>query len=135
MSLYLLDSNAISDLIHHPAGSVAQHVGLVGSASIRTSIIVAAEIRYGVEKRNSERLRSRVDAVLGAIEILPFETPAEFEYGALRAKLERAGTMIGQHDLLIAAHALATGCTVVTDNEREFRRVPGLGVENWLRSV
>lgn len=71
--------------------------------------------------------------MLGALEILPFETPADSIYGVLRASLERAGTPIGANDLLIAAQALALGYTVVTDNDREFSRVKDLQSENWLR--
>jgi tRNA(fMet)-specific endonuclease VapC len=71
--------------------------------------------------------------VLGALDVLPFEVPADNEYGKLRARLEQAGQPIGGNDLLIAAQALALGCTVVTDNEREFTRIDGLTVENWLR--
>jgi tRNA(fMet)-specific endonuclease VapC len=71
--------------------------------------------------------------VLDAFEILPFETPAEITYGDLRARLEAAGKPIGGNDMLIAAHALSLGHTIVTDNEREFSRIDGLPVENWLR--
>jgi tRNA(fMet)-specific endonuclease VapC len=71
--------------------------------------------------------------VLGAIEILPFSEPADRQYGQIRAVLEGGGTLIGANDLLIGAHALAEGLTVVTANETEFRRFPGLVVENWLR--
>ena len=74
-----------------------------------------------------------VTMVLDAFEILPFETPAEATYGDLRARLEAAGKPIGGNDMLIAAHAVSLGHTIVTDNEREFSRVDGLPVENWLR--
>jgi tRNA(fMet)-specific endonuclease VapC len=71
--------------------------------------------------------------VLGAIEVLPLEAPVDAVYGVIRASLERTGQPIGGNDLLIAAHALALGLTVVTDNEREFSRIDNLRVENWLR--
>jgi tRNA(fMet)-specific endonuclease VapC len=71
--------------------------------------------------------------VLSVIEILPLTPPADRLYGDIRASLERVGTPIGGNDLLIAAHALASDCILVTDNEREFSRVEGLVVENWLR--
>jgi len=105
----------------------------VGDQAICTSIIVAAELRFGAAKRASERLTLQLERILAAIEILPFEPPADAAYAQLRAKLEAAGTPIGGNDLLIAAHALVSGCVVVTVNEREFGRVSGLGVENWLR--
>lgn len=135
MISYLLDSNAISDLIHDPIGPVASRVALIGSPRVGASIIAAAEIRYGGEKRGSERLSQRIETVLSAMTIMPFQRPAEREYGRLRAGLERTGSPIGHNDLLIAAHALALDCILVTDNEREFRRVPGLRVENWLRQT
>jgi tRNA(fMet)-specific endonuclease VapC len=71
--------------------------------------------------------------VLGALEVLPFEAPADVAYGQVRSRLEQAGMPIGANDLLIAAQALALGCTIVTDNEAEFSRVDGLPCENWLR--
>jgi tRNA(fMet)-specific endonuclease VapC len=74
----------------------------------------------------------RVDLVLSAIEILPLESPADREYGKLRYYLARQGTLIGPNDMLIAAQALGASLTMVTSNTREFSRVPGLLVENWL---
>ena len=130
---YLLDTNIVSDLIRNPQGKVAQHIRRVGEAHVCTSIIVAGELRYGAAKKGSARLSSQVDAVLGALEILPWEKPVDATYGALRLRLEQAGTPIGANDLLIAAHALALGYAVVTDNEKEFGRVKDLRCENWLR--
>jgi tRNA(fMet)-specific endonuclease VapC len=130
---YLLDTNILSDLVRRPQGQVAQRIREVGESRVCTSIIVAAEIRFGVARKGSERLTSQVESVLGAIEILPFEVPADVEYGALRAYLEVRGEQIGGNDLLIAAHSLSLDCTLVTDNEREFGRIPKLQCENWLR--
>ena len=75
----------------------------------------------------------QLEAVLGAIEVFSFEPPADTAYGVLRAQLERIGQLIGPNDLLIAAHVRTLRCTLVTHNEDEFRRVPDLTVENWLR--
>lgn len=134
MSLrFLLDTNIVSDLVRQPQGRVAAKLAEVGEDAIATSIIVAAELRYGAGKKASPRLTRQLEAVLGAIEILPLEAPADARYGELRAALERAGTPIGANDLLIAAHALALDMVLVTDNMREFERVVGLRVENWLR--
>jgi tRNA(fMet)-specific endonuclease VapC len=72
-------------------------------------------------------------AVLGALQLEPFDVPADEAYGRLRTRLERSGQLIGAHDLLIAAHAIALDCTLVTDNMREFARVEDLACENWLR--
>jgi tRNA(fMet)-specific endonuclease VapC len=90
-------------------------------------------LRYGATKKNSFGITAQLEAVLGALEILTLEPPVDAVYGAIRVNLERSGQPIGANDLLIAAHAVALGLTVVTDNEREFSRIDGLRVENWLR--
>jgi tRNA(fMet)-specific endonuclease VapC len=130
---YLLDTNIVSDLVRNPQGKVTDRIRKVGEAQVCTSIIVAAELRYGAERKASPRLSSQLEAVLGALEVLPLEKPADIAYGNLRASLERAGTPIGANDLLIAAQGLALGYTVVTDNDKEFTRVQKLRCENWLR--
>ena len=131
---YLLDTNILSDLIRNPQGEVAAQITKAGEDSVCTSIVVAAELRYGAIKSNSAKLAERIDLILSALEILPLETPADRQYAAIRHHLTRQGTPIGPNDLLIAAHALANNLTVVTANVGEFSRVPGLKVENWLRS-
>ena len=130
---YLLDTNVVSDLVRNPQGKVAQRIRKVGEGEVCTSIIVAAELRYGAAKKGSPRLSSQLEVVLGVLEVLPFETPADAAYGLLRTRLEQAGTPIGANDLLIAAQTLALGYTIVTDNEKEFARVDDLLRENWLR--
>lgn len=130
---YLLDTNIVSDLIRNPHGRITQRIRKVGEAQVCTSIIVAAELHYGSAKKGSPRLAAQLDAVLGVLEVLPFEAPADRTYGALRARLEEGGKLIGANDLLIAAQAIALGHVLVTDNEREFARVDGLRYENWLR--
>ena len=133
MSLrYLLDTNIISDLVRRPRGVVASRIAEVGEDSICTSIIVAAELRYGAEKSGSKQLAERIDLLLSTLEILPLEPPADRRYGEVRHYLAQQGTPIGPNDLLIAAHALAADVTLVTANTREFERVPSLRVENWL---
>ncbi|HLA33430.1 MAG TPA: PIN domain-containing protein, partial [Rhodocyclaceae bacterium] len=97
-----------------------------------TSIVVAAEIQFGLCKGVSERLRTQVNAIMSNLDILPLETPVERHYGEIRAHLQRLGQPIGANDLLIAAHARALGLILVTDNLREFARVPDLNLENWL---
>lgn len=130
---YLLDTNIVSDLVRNPQGKVADRIIRVGETKVCTSIIVAAELRYGAEKKQSSRLSAQLEAILGALEILPFAKPADAAYGSIRAQLESVGKPIGANDLLIAAQALTLGYTVVTDNEKEFSRVKHLQVENWLR--
>jgi tRNA(fMet)-specific endonuclease VapC len=129
---YLLDTNIISDLVRRPRGVVASRIAEVGEDSICTSIIVAAELRYGAEKSGSKQLAERIDLLLSTLEILPLEPPADRRYGELRHYLAQRGTPIGPNDLLIAAHALAADVALVTANTREFERVPSLRVENWL---
>jgi len=133
LTRFLLDTNILSDLVRNPQGRIAERIAQVGDDAICTSIIVAAELRFGAAKKGSERLTVQLERVLSAIDIQPFDMPADAAYARLRAQLEAAGSPIGGNDMLIAAQALATDRTVVTDNEREFVRVTGLQVENWLR--
>jgi tRNA(fMet)-specific endonuclease VapC len=128
----MLDTNIISDLIRNPQGRAAKRIAKVGEDNICTSIIVVAELRYGCAKSGSKRLLMALEDLLGEINVLPFDVPADAEYGAIRSKLEAAGKPIGGNDLLIAAHAYATGATIVTANADEFKRIRGLNVENWL---
>ena len=130
---YLLDTNIVSDLVRNPNGRVTQQIRKVGEAQVCTSIIVAAELRYGATKKGSLRLAAQLEMVLGALEVLALEPPSDAVYGSLRTNLERAGMPIGGNDLLIAAQALALGFTLITDDERECARVPNLSCQNWLR--
>jgi tRNA(fMet)-specific endonuclease VapC len=132
LTRYMLDTNIVSDLIRNPQGRAAKRIAKLGEDNICTSIIVAAELRYGCAKSGSKRLLKAVEDLLGEINVLPFEVPADTEYGEIRAELEAAGKPIGGNDLLIAAHAYATGATIVTANTGEFKRIRGLNVENWL---
>jgi len=130
---YLLDTNIISDLVRNPQGEVAKRIASAGEETICTSVVVAAELRYGAAKSGSSKLVDRVDLLLSAIEVLALEPPADRQYAQLRDHLARQGTPIGPNDLLIAAHALAEELIVVTANLAEFSRVPNLAVENWLQ--
>jgi tRNA(fMet)-specific endonuclease VapC len=130
---FLLDTNVVSDLVRHPRGRIAVRIAEIGEQHICTSIIVAAELRYGAAKKGSCRLTAQLQAVLGALDVLVLEAPVDTVYGELRARLEQTGQLMGANDLLIAAHALALGHTVVADNEREFSRIDDLRVENWSR--
>ena len=131
---FLLDTSVVSDLVKAPQGKCAARIATVGENNVCTSIIVVCELRYGAVKKNSTRLSRQLETVLSALEVVPFESPADTIYSKVRTRLEAAGTPIGGNDLLIASQALALGLTLVTDNESEFARVPGLTVENWLRS-
>lgn len=133
MSLrYLLDTNIF---IHYrqkrPAQLAARFERLKpGEAAI--SVVAYGELLFGVEKSaNAARARKLVEEIVSLMDVLPMTQDAAAQYGALRAKLEKSGTIIGNNDLWIASHALAEGLVLVTANEGEFRRVPGLRVENW----
>ncbi len=130
---YLLDTNIVSDLVRNPQGKIADLISAAGETEVCTSIIVAAELRFGAAKKNSPRLTAQLDAVLAAMDVMALEAPADAVYGLIRADLERIGRPIGGNDLLIAAQALALDLTLVTDNEREFSRIETLRVENWIR--
>jgi len=129
---YLLDTNILSDLIRHPQGMVVNRISSAGEDTVCTSIVVAAELRFGAEKSGSRNLADRIDLILSALDVLPLELPADRHYGEIRQQLTRQGTPIGPNDLLIAAHALAVDLTIVTANARAFSRVSGLKVDYWL---
>jgi tRNA(fMet)-specific endonuclease VapC len=129
---YLLDTNIVSDLVRHPRGRVAERIQAVGEAAVCTSIVVAAELRFGAVLTGSPRLVATIEEILERLDILPLEPPADQTYGELRACLQAEGRPIGGNDLLIAAHTLTLGHTLVTANTAEFIRVTGLPLENWL---
>jgi tRNA(fMet)-specific endonuclease VapC len=131
---YLLDTNILSDLLRNPSGRVARRLAVVGEATVCTSIVVACELRYGAAKKGSPALSERVSALLGSLEVLPLEKESDRHYAEIRSHLARMGEPIGPNDLLIAAHTLALDLTLVTDNVKEFARVPRLPIENWLAS-
>ncbi len=132
MLRYLLDTNILSDVIKNPRGIAANRMAALNKEMLNTSIIVASEMRYGIEKKNSHILTDRVNILLQTIHVLPFDIDADRFYGKIRVSLEQQGKMIGANDLLIAAHALSINAILVTDNIREFQRIDGLKIENWL---
>jgi tRNA(fMet)-specific endonuclease VapC len=123
---YLLDTNILFAIIKDPQGRAAQQIRIIGNDKIFTSIIVAAELQFGIREKDSSVLTQRVEDLLEAIQILDFKSPADRYYGEIRNYLQKKGTLIDPNDLLIAAHALAENLLVVTDNIREFERVPDL---------
>lgn len=131
----MLDTNIVSELARDPHGVVASRIAEVGSDAICVSIVTAAELRYGCARTGSPALSAQIEAILGSIQVLALEQPSEVRYGEIRVGLEAAGTPIGPNDLLIAAHASATGAVLVTANPREFARVPDLPVQNWLDEI
>jgi tRNA(fMet)-specific endonuclease VapC len=133
-SLYLLDTNiVIAALKGH--GEIRRRLESEELSAIRLSAIVLGELEFGAEKSAyGERNRARLSALAGRLVLVGVDHGTTRHYGQIRALLERQGTPIGANDMWIAAQALAIGATLVTDNVREFSRVPGLRVENWLPS-
>jgi tRNA(fMet)-specific endonuclease VapC len=131
---YLLDTSICIEMIRRRLPEVAlDHLYPLGNAGI--SSITLAELRYGVAKSNDPgRNLMALAHVVSQLVVAPFDDASAATYGKLRADLERQGTVIGPLDMLIAAHALSLDVALVTGNEREFARVPGLRVENWTRS-
>jgi len=129
---WMLDTNILSDLIRNPRGKLVQRLSSIDPDAICTSIVVACELRFGAKRKGSETLTNRVEQLLDTLTILSLDEPADKHYADLRALLEQAGTPIGNHDLFIAAHARSRNMTLVTHNMREFERVPGLLVQDWL---
>lgn len=129
---FLLDTDILSDMIRNPQGAAAQRLAEVADARVCTSIVVACELRYGAAKRAAPALTQRVDAVLDSVPVLPLDADVDRHYAEIRTVLESAGLSIGGNDLLIAAHGRALDATLVTHNRREFERVPGLSVVDWL---
>lgn len=128
---YMLDTNICIYIIKHKPESVYRRLMKIRPEDVCISSITYSELSYGVEKsEQKDRNRLALTLMLSNIEILEFDTAAAEEYGNIRARLEKTGTPIGSLDMLIAAHAKASGCTLVTNNLKEFSRVEGLKAEN-----
>jgi tRNA(fMet)-specific endonuclease VapC len=131
---YMLDTNICIELIRGRGESVLAQIQKQKVGDIGLSIITYAELEHGVWKSaRPEQNLLALNLFCAPLELAPFDTDAAAAYGRLRARLERAGCIIGPMGLLIAAHALALGSILVTNNEREFCRVEGLHVENWRK--
>lgn len=128
----MLDTNIASDLIRFPTGRVAHLISQVGIAACCLTTLVASELRYGARKRSSARLERLVEELLSRFAIASYEDISTSAYAEIRDELTRKGALIGPVDLFIAAHARSLGLTLVTNNVREFSRVDGLKIENWL---
>ena len=132
MLQYMLDTDiCIYVLKNRPPGLRERFNRLAEELCI--SAITLAELSYGVEKssRRDENRRA-VDRFAARLDVLPFSAEAALHYGQVRAELERSGRPAGAHDMLIGAHARSAGLIIVTNNVREFERIPGLRVENWV---
>jgi tRNA(fMet)-specific endonuclease VapC len=127
----LLDSNICIYIINAKPPAVLARFQQYRLGDIGLCSVVAAELAFGVAKSGSARNRQALEMFLAPLTIMPFDTQAVWAYGNLRADLERRGTPIGSLDTLIAAHALSQKALLVTNNTREFAKVPGLQLENW----
>jgi tRNA(fMet)-specific endonuclease VapC len=128
----LLDTNICIHIINARPAAVLERFRQYRMGEIGVSCVVAAELAYGVVKSGSSRNRQALEMFLAPLIILPFDEAVIWAYGELRAELERRGTPIGSLDTMIAAHAIRQQALLVTNNTREFARVPGLRLENWL---
>ncbi len=129
---YLLDTNICIYLIKNQPEQVLNRFLEKPPGDIGVSSVTVAELMYGAEKSGQkERNRTALELFLAPLEVVDFDLPAAQSYGEIRAFLETNGTPIGAYDLMIAAQASSLGITMVTNNEREFRRIPDLVVENW----
>ena len=135
MSQYMLDTDICIYLINKKPDFVLQRFRQEAPGSIALSSISAAELAYGVSKSGSSRNREALALFLAPLGLLPFDESVIWHYGLIRTQLEKQGTPIGPMDTMIAAHALSKGLTLVTNNLREFERVPDLKMENWAMAA
>ena len=133
--MYLLDTNIFIDMLRRPDSVAFKHLVPLKPDNVGISAITLAELEYGVHKSaNPSRNGQLLIEACTPLTILPFDNAAASAYGWVRSHLEAKGTPIGPMDTLIAAHALSIDATLVTNNMREYKRIKGLRLENWLRS-
>ncbi len=130
--MILLDTNICIHIINARPPAVLERFQQYQMGDVGLCSVVAAELAFGVAKSGSTRNRQALEMFLAPLAVLPFDHAAVWYYGDLRSDLERKGTPIGSLDTMIAAHALSLRATLVTNNTREFLRVPGLQLENWV---
>ncbi|HSS52048.1 MAG TPA: type II toxin-antitoxin system VapC family toxin [Thermoanaerobaculia bacterium] len=129
---YLLDTNVCADFLNRRYPNVVERLTEASPEDLCISSVVVAELRYGADRSGRKaQNHEKLDVFTAEIQCLDFDLAAARIFGRIRTALEAAGTVIGPYDMMIAAHALSLGLVLVTDNEREFRRVAGLKVENW----
>lgn len=130
--MYMLDTNILIDFLRGTSNFIYGKLRESDARLFSVSSIVKAELLVGAEKsQDPDQERLRVEMLLLPFELVPFDAACAQHYGCIRAQLEQAGKTIGANDYLIAATALARGAVLVTNNAREFQRVPGLAVEEW----
>ena len=130
---YMLDTNICIYLIKRKPQQVLTKFQAYTVGDIGISSVTVAELQYGVAKsQRRQQNQTALDLFLAPLEIADFDPAAARQYGQIRAELEQAGTPIGAYDLLIAGHAQSLNVTLITNNTREFTRISGLKVENWV---
>lgn len=130
--MYLLDINICIYVINHKPAQVFERFRQFRLGELAISSITASELAFGVEKSGSSRNKQALNKFLAPLEILPYDEQAIWHYAQLRHQLQSGGQLIGSLDMLIAAHALSLDCTLVTNNTKEFERIDGLKLENWV---
>jgi tRNA(fMet)-specific endonuclease VapC len=135
LSRYLLDTDICIFIRQNRPASLAERFRMLQSGEAAISVITYGELSYGAEKSNQSEAATRgLRRLMEFLPVLPLSQGVASAYGSIRAQLERKGNSIGNNDLWIAAHALSADLILVTGNEREFRRVRGLKIENWAAS-
>ena len=130
--MYLLDTNICVYVIRKRPESVYRRLSNMDGRGVAISVVTAFELEVGALRSQGKHYSEAVRLFIAELPVLPLEDSARAAYGQLRTTLERRGEIIGAYDMLIAAHALALNATLVTNNEKEFKRVKGLKVENWV---
>lgn len=130
--MWMLDTDTCSYILRDRPPQVLERLDKVARDDVVLSTIVCAELRYGAASLKSKKLAATIEAWLGLFTILPWDDAASQAYARVRAGLEAGGKPIGNLDMLIAAHAVATGAVLVTNNTRHFSQVQGLRIENWV---
>ena len=130
---YLLDTNVVSFHVRNSSPALQRRLRRIRAESVALSVVTEMEIRYGLARNPRLRIAPLVEGFLAGITILPLDSTVASIYAQVRAALEASGRPIGPLDLMIGAHALAVGATLITSNVREFRRIPGLAVADWTR--
>jgi len=132
---YMLDTNICIYVIKNRPAALRERFDQLAEA-LCISTVTLAELLYGVEKsaRRGQNLEA-VEQFAARLDVLPFSPKAAAHFGQIRAELERVGAPCGAYDMLIAAHARSEGLTLVTNNVREFQRMPGLRIDNWAHDA
>ena len=128
----MLDTDTCSYLLREHPPQVLARLDAVAREDVALSTVVSAELRYGAARVKSRKLAATIERWLALFVIVPWDDEAAQTYARIRAAVEAKGRPIGNLDLLIAAHALSRGATLVTNNTRHFSQVPGLRIENWV---